>query len=77
MTRKIFLFLIQFYRSSVSPLFRPTCRFTPSCSKYAFDAVSSYGAIMGGALALKRILRCNPFFAGGYDPVPDKKIKRA
>ena len=60
---------IQFYRRFVSPLAPPTCRFTPSCSRYAVDAVKRYGFIRGGWLAAWRVLRCNPFHPGGYDPL--------
>jgi putative membrane protein insertion efficiency factor len=63
------LALIQFHRHVLSRLTPPTCRFTPSCSRYALDAVKRYGAIRGGWLALWRVLRCNPFNRGGYDPL--------
>ncbi|MCL5045692.1 MAG: membrane protein insertion efficiency factor YidD [Actinobacteria bacterium] len=62
--------LILFYRGYVSPLKRPACRFYPSCSAYALEAVERHGAARGGLLAVKRILRCHPFNPGGYDPVP-------
>ena len=69
--KKILLFLIQFYRNYLSALkMQPTCRFYPTCSTYAMQAVEKYGALKGGWLAVKRILRCNPFNDGGYDPVP-------
>jgi len=61
--------LIQFYRRYVSPYSIPSCRFTPTCSRYAVDAVRRYGAIRGGWLAAWRVLRCNPFNKGGYDPL--------
>ena len=64
------LFLIRVYRRYVSPLFPPCCRFYPTCSTYAMQAVEKYGALKGGWLAVKRILRCNPFNDGGHDPVP-------
>ena len=54
----------------LSPLKKPCCRFIPTCSEYAFEAVKRFGTIKGGFLALKRILRCNPFCKSGYDPVP-------
>lgn len=63
--------LIQGYRMFLSPLLPPTCRFTPTCSQYALDAICRYGAWRGSWLAIRRILRCHPFHAGGYDPVPE------
>jgi putative membrane protein insertion efficiency factor len=63
------LFLISFYKAVISPLLPPSCRFQPTCSEYAYEAVSRYGIIKGGRLAIWRILRCNPFCRGGYDPV--------
>ena len=71
MMRKALLALIGFYRKHLSGLkSAPTCRFTPTCSEYAMIAIERYGAMRGGWLALKRILRCHPFHEGGYDPVP-------
>ena len=67
---KILLLLIKAYRSFISPLFPPTCRFQPTCSQYALEAISTYGTFKGGWLAIKRILRCHPFHPGGYDPIP-------
>ena len=64
------LFLIRFYRAAISPLFPPSCRYVPTCSAYAMEALEKYGAWKGGWLACKRILRCHPFHKGGYDPVP-------
>lgn len=68
--KKVILKLISFYRRNISPLSPPCCRFIPTCSQYALEAVEKYGALKGGLLALWRILRCNPFCKGGYDPVP-------
>jgi len=65
------LALLRFYRRQISPFLPPACRFQPSCSVYAYEAISRYGARRGAWLACKRLLRCNPFFPGGYDPVPD------
>ena len=62
--------LVRFYRRFISPMRRPCCRFTPTCSQYALEALEKYGALKGSWLALKRILRCNPLCKGGYDPVP-------
>lgn len=66
----IFLFFIRLYRKFISPLSKPHCRFYPTCSAYAYEAISKYGALKGGFLTVKRILKCHPFNAGGYDPVP-------
>lgn len=69
--KQVFLALIRFYQRSISPLSPPRCRFTPTCSQYAWEAISKYGAIKGGWLALRRLLRCNPFYKGDFfDPVP-------
>lgn len=69
--KKVLIFLIKLYRKYISPLKgRPTCIYTPTCSLYAMQALQKYGAIKGTYLAIKRILRCNPFAKGGYDPVP-------
>ena len=69
--KKIFLALIRFYQRSISPCKPPCCRFIPTCSQYAYEAISKYGVLKGGALALWRLLRCNPFNHGDiYDPVP-------
>jgi hypothetical protein len=69
MTRAL-IAVVRFYRSSVSPLSSPKCRYSPTCSAYALEALEKYGALKGGALAIRRILRCHPFHKGGYDPVP-------
>ncbi len=70
MLKKIFLALIRLYQLGISPYIGPHCRFTPTCSQYAYLAIMKYGAIKGGFLAVKRILKCHPFHKGGYDPVP-------
>ncbi len=64
------LLLIQGYRNFISPLFPPSCRFQPTCSQYALEAVEKFGVLTGSWLAIKRILRCHPLHPGGYDPVP-------
>jgi putative membrane protein insertion efficiency factor len=69
--KKVFLILIRFYQTAVSPWYPARCRFRPTCSAYAYEAVSKYGAFKGSWLALKRLLRCHPFYKGDYfDPVP-------
>lgn len=65
-----FCILIRVYQICISPWFPKSCRYEPSCSNYAIMAIQKYGALKGFWLATKRILRCNPFHAGGYDPVP-------
>ena len=68
--KKACMAAIRFYQREVSPLVPPRCRYIPTCSEYALEAVEKYGAVKGSFLAAKRILRCNPFHKGGYDPVP-------
>lgn len=68
--KKIFMFLIRFYQKNISPLKgTPCCRFIPTCSEYAYQAFEKYGAIKGGYLAVRRLLKCHPFHKGGYDPL--------
>lgn len=67
---KVLIFLVRVYQSLISPLFPAKCRFYPTCSNYTIQAINKYGSILGLYLAFKRILRCNPFNPGGYDPVP-------
>jgi len=69
---KILIVLIVFYQKYISPLKPATCRFYPSCSDYAIQAIQKHGFYKGTFLALRRILKCHPYHAGGYDPVPDK-----
>ena len=68
--KKIMMTLIRFYQREISPLYPPRCRYIPTCSEYALQAVEKYGALRGGWLALRRLLRYHPFHKGGYDPVP-------
>lgn len=70
--RSLALGLIWLYQKLLSPLLPPACRFTPSCSEYARQAVLAHGAFKGSLLAIWRVLRCQPFCAGGYDPVPTR-----
>jgi putative membrane protein insertion efficiency factor len=65
----VILMLLRFYRKFISPIMPPACRFTPSCSQYTYEAVERYGAFKGAFLGMKRIIRCNPFSKGGFDPV--------
>ena len=64
------VFLVKFYQVCISPFKPPSCRFTPTCSHYALEAIQKHGPIKGVYLAVRRILRCNPYHEGGYDPVP-------
>lgn len=70
MIQTILLGFIKAYQYVISPLMAPTCRFTPSCSQYASEVISKHGALRGSWLSLKRVLRCNPWNPGGYDPAP-------
>lgn len=67
--KKLFLGVIRFYQKQISPLKTPSCRFTPTCSTYTYQAVEKYGALKGLYLGLRRILKCHPFHPGGYDPL--------
>jgi putative membrane protein insertion efficiency factor len=71
------IFLIQLYRHMVSPLRPPTCRFVPTCSQYAVDALTEYGLIRGAWLAAVRLAKCGPWHAGGWDPIPERHECRA
>lgn len=68
--RWLLLKLIRFYQLAISPHLPPSCRYVPTCSEYGYEAIERYGAIRGGWMTVKRVLRCNPFVKGGYDPVP-------
>ncbi|ASP16616.1 membrane protein insertion efficiency factor YidD [Neisseria sp. 23W00296] len=70
MTARLLQLLIRFYQYCISPLVPPRCRYTPTCSQYALEAVRRYGALKGGLLAVKRIARCHPWGGHGHDPVP-------
>lgn len=70
MIKTVFSILIRGYRYAISPMLKASCRFHPSCSEYALEALERHGSWRGSWLALKRLLRCNPWHPGGYDPVP-------
>ena len=73
--QKLLLLFIRFYQLAISPHLGRNCRFTPTCSQYAYIAITRFGVIKGTYLAVRRLLKCHPFHAGGYDPVPEKKEK--
>lgn len=77
MIGKILIKLIELYRKNISLRKIPCCRFTPTCSAYAIEAIQKRGAFVGTLLSIWRILRCNPLCKGGYDPVPEKKGKKS
>lgn len=68
--KKIMLVMIRFYQKGISPFLPNSCRYTPTCSAYCYEAIEKYGFLKGSFLGMKRILRCHPFHEGGYDPVP-------
>jgi len=68
--KRAVLAALRFYKARISPQLPPACRFTPTCSEYAMEAIEQRGVLIGGLLATKRVLSCNPFSRGGYDPVP-------
>ncbi|MEC2054834.1 membrane protein insertion efficiency factor YidD [Peribacillus psychrosaccharolyticus] len=76
MIKKIFIGIIRFYQIVISPLTPPTCRFYPTCSHYGLEAINRFGPIKGSWLTIKRIVKCQPFHPGGFDPVPEKKEKQ-
>lgn len=69
--KKLLLALVRFYQKAISPHLPAACRYQPSCSQYTLTAIERFGALRGSWLGIKRILRCNPFSRGGYDPVPE------
>lgn len=73
--KDILISIIKFYRKHISPLKPPTCKFYPTCSEYGITAIERFGVVKGSFLTLWRIIRCSPLTSGGYDPVPEKKVK--
>lgn len=71
--KRVLLWLLRFYKRNISPLLPDACIYTPTCSEYAMEAIEKHGVIKGTGLAVWRVLRCNPFAKGGYDPVPEPK----
>lgn len=74
--KRLLLAMIRFYRKAISPLTPASCKYIPTCSQYGLEAIERFGALKGGLLTLWRVLRCNPWSRGGYDPVPEKKEKK-
>lgn len=70
MIKSVLIRLIKTYQYAISPLMAPSCRFTPSCSQYSIEVIAKHGVLRGSWLSLKRVLRCNPWNPGGYDPAP-------
>ena len=73
--RSLFIGLIKAYQYLISPLLGPSCRFHPTCSHYAVEAISEYGVLKGGYLSVRRIIKCHPLHEGGHDPVPSRQEK--
>lgn len=71
--RRVLIFLIELYRTWVSPMRLPTCRFEPTCSTYAVEALTEYGAFKGGLLSVVRLAKCGPWHKPGYDPIPERR----
>ncbi|ANB62219.1 putative membrane protein insertion efficiency factor (plasmid) [Anoxybacillus amylolyticus] len=71
--KQLLMAIIRFYQLVISPLKPPTCRFYPTCSHYGLEAIRRFGAIKGGWLTIKRVVKCHPFHPGGFDPVPEKQ----
>ena len=76
MIKRALLALLRFYKRCISPLLPNACIYTPTCSEYAMEAIQKHGVLKGTGLAIWRLLRCNPFMKGGYDPVPEPKKRK-
>ena len=74
--KRLFILPIRFYQKFISPHFPPSCRFVPTCSSYAIQAIERFGVMRGGWLTIKRLCRCHPWGGHGYDPVPEKTEKQ-
>jgi len=70
--KRVLLAALRFYKAQISPALPPACRYTPTCSEYAIEAVDRHGAWRGTVMAIRRVISCNPFARGGYDPVPHR-----
>ena len=77
MIDRILIAILRVYKRFISPLLGPRCRFAPSCSEYAMQAIARFGALQGGWMAIRRIGRCHPLHPGGHDPVPEKPVHPA
>ena len=73
--KSLILSTLRFYKARISPQLPPACRYTPTCSEYAIEAIERRGVVIGGLLAAKRVLSCNPFSRGGYDPVREARAR--
>ncbi|CAM3249321.1 membrane protein insertion efficiency factor YidD [Filibacter tadaridae] len=74
--RKVLMTFIKLYQKIISPILPPSCRFYPTCSHYGLEAIEKHGALKGSWLAVRRISKCHPFHEGGFDPVPEKELKK-
>ena len=75
--RRLFIGIIKLYQLLISPLLGPNCRFHPTCSHYAIEAIARHGVLKGGYLSVRRLIKCQPLHEGGLDPVPEKKDKQS
>ena len=75
--KSVFIFVLGLYKRWISPMLLPSCRYVPSCSEYAMEAIDRYGAVRGTAMGAWRVCRCHPFAKGGYDPVPSCELRVA